>query len=133
MEIKTYVDLSQSLNPDFSLADHMEYIYNISDDLDHRLNLGYSPVDIAFQRFLEQANLSQREKDMITISHFFNSAWKTIHLTVIAMKEAPTPYSVEQLIKIYTLLEKYNLQHLLYGKLTEKQFIKIYKKIGEIK
>lgn len=132
MNSSTYFDLSQSLNPDFSLADHMEYVYNMRDDLDHRLNLGYSPVDIAFQRFLEQSYLSEREKDMITISHFFNGAWKTIHITIIAMKETPTPYSAEQVIKIYTILEKYNLQHLLYNKLSEKQFLKIYNKIGAL-
>lgn len=123
-------DLSQSLNPDFSLADHMEYIYNFSDNLDHRLNLGYSPVDIDYQRFLEQANLSEREKDVIFISHFFNGAWKTIHITFVAMKEQPTPSSVEQVRKVFSILDKYNLQHLLYNKMSANQFLKVLKKMG---
>lgn len=129
--MKTYLyDLSQSLNPDFSLADHMDFIYNMRDDLNHKLDLGYAQVDIEYQRFLEQVELSERERDLIYISHFFNSAWKTIHITFLSLKEQPSELSLHQVKKVFEYLNKYNLQHLLYNKLSEKQFLKILKRMG---
>lgn len=84
----------------------------------------YAPVDIDFQGFFEDANLSEREQDMIYIANFFHHAYKILHITIRALKEVPSPTDHETLEKVYLRLKKYNLQHRLLKDVDENDFMK---------
>lgn len=96
------------------------YVQNNGDSI----GFPYASVDIAFQGFLEDADLSTREQDMIYIAHFFHQAYKTLHITIRSMKEIPSPAAHKTLEKVYLCMKKYNLQHRLLKDIEETEFMK---------
>lgn len=87
----------------------------------------YSNGDIAYLRFTEEANLSDREIDMMYVSNFFNKAYITLHLTIRTLRGHVSPSDSKILTTTYNILEKYNLEHCLLEGLTKKQYQKYIK------
>lgn len=83
----------------------------------------YSSGDISFQGFLEEAELTEREQDMIYISTFFHQAYTTLHITMRKFKEMPSPFDHEVLEKVFNTMKKYNLQHCLLKDVPENEFM----------
>lgn len=87
---------------------------------------GLSQIDVCFQYFIEQADLSHRERDMVYLSQFFHAAWNTVHITMLGEYKAPTPYDMDILKQVHNVLRHWGLQHTLYkvddSTLTESEF-----------
>ncbi len=69
--------------------------------------------DIRFSQFMEEVVETQREKDLIYVSHFFHKAYITLFVTVQAMKEEPSPASIDEVRKVYQALTRLAYSELL--------------------
>lgn len=96
-------------------------------NVDDIIGFPYSNGDIAYLRFTEEANLSDREMDMVYISNFFNQAYVTLHLTIRTLRGHVSPSDIKILTTTYDILESYNLEHCLLEGLTKKQYQKYIK------
>lgn len=83
-------------------------------------------VDIAFQQFLEQAGLSNREKDLLYISNFFNTAYLLLHVDVKIHKKQLTSNEASYIKEVYQKLKKLGLDHLLIKDFGLKKFNKLF-------
>ncbi len=122
------VDLSFSFRPEeLRLGDRLEDMKKLCEinNIKNRL----APVDISFQQFLDDANLSEREKDMIYLSQFFHSAYSTLHITIIAGYGELNPYWADLMYSVYNKLIKYGLEKHMLRNLTVKDFNKIINKL----
>lgn len=88
----------------------------------------YTTSDIQFQKFLELANLSKREKDMIYLAEFFNAAYHILHFKIVKQKMDLSEYDKEILGNVFEKLSRYNLQSCLLNDLTTKKYFQLVKK-----
>lgn len=90
----------------------------------------FSNCDINFQEFLEEVHISPRESALIYISNFFHPAWKTVHISCLALKEKPTPYDKKLVLKVFEILKTFGISNKLLNNgdfdLTEKKFLKLF-------
>lgn len=86
----------------------------------------FPQADIQLCKFYEQANLTQRERDMIYIVSFLNQCYSELHITVLTLGEPLSLASIERLNSMFDKLQQYNLTNiLLNGTITDDEFIKI--------
>lgn len=97
-----------------------------------RMGFPYGEVDIQFQELLEDLELTEREKDLVFISHFFNYAWKVVHISWFALKEFGNQNERDTVIKVFETLKKYGMEEKLLKNgsftITEKTFYKMANK-----
>lgn len=121
-------ELSFHLKPEnLKLGDRLEDMKKLCEI--NKIKNRLAPVDISFQKFLDNANLSERERDMIYLSQFFHPAYNTLHLTIRCSFGDLNPYWVNLMYSVYNTLVKYNLENHLLEDLTIKDFNKIIKKL----
>jgi hypothetical protein len=101
------------------------YIMNNSD----AVGFPYGEVDIQYQSLLEDLELTEREKDIIYINHFFYYAWKVVHISWFKLKEFGNQTETDTTINVYELMKKYGMQKKLLTNgsftITEKTFYKM--------
>lgn len=86
----------------------------VDDDLDK-----YPTVDIQFAKFTESI-VDQRERDLIYVSNFFHTAYKSLHITVQVMKEELNIYTLDIVKNVYQALLRLGQVELLTTGLTTK-------------
>lgn len=83
--------------------------------------------DIRFSQFMEEVVQTQREKDLVYVSHFFHKAYSTLFITVQAMNERPSPADIDEVQQVYRALCRLGHRELLTNGLlpsTIKNYIK---------
>lgn len=71
--------------------------------------------DVAFATFVDylRETGSQRERDLVLVSEALCRVWKTLHITVQAMGERPSPADEQELNTVAPALQRLGLLHLL--------------------
>lgn len=124
------VELSYSLKPgNLNLSERLEDCKNLceTNNIKHKI----LDVDLHFQKFLDFADLNEREKDMIYVTNFFHSAYLTLHQTLRYELDEPKQYDINILIKVYGTLIKYGIGFTLLKDLSFKEFDKLIKKYNK--
>lgn len=86
----------------------------------------FKQSDIQLCKFYEEAQLTQRERDLIYVASFLHPCYTDLHTTVLTLGELLSPASADSLDRLFNILKQYNLTNiLLNGRITDAQFIKI--------
>jgi hypothetical protein len=114
MTPESALQLAQFQDPNGSMSSLLRLAFDIYKQNNHSsYSFPYGEVDFLFQEFIEEADLSQREKDLIYISNFFHYSWKTLHLGIIFENRKPNEYEVDTILKTFYALTRLNLQNKL--------------------
>lgn len=78
--------------------------------------------DIQFVKFFELMNMSNREQDLLYVATFLQPAFVTLHVTIMAMGEQPSPNAMNELMKTYLALQRLGAPHILLNGMPLNQF-----------
>jgi hypothetical protein len=86
-------------------------------------NIPFADKDIQYVKLFEFLDCTDREKDIMFISNFFHSAYVTLHVTILALGERPSPGSLIDLKRTFDTLQRLDaIETLLNGKITIEEF-----------
>ena len=85
-----------------TLSDVMKYANSIA------LNMGdtyvFPDFEIKLTQFMEKANISDRERNLLTIQQDFCTAYKALHVSVLGLGEELNPYYEQLVRRVYEAL-----------------------------
>jgi hypothetical protein len=70
------------------------------------MDLPFAEQDIRYAEFMEKFVMSQKEKDIVYVSHFFHKAYSTIFITIMLMRKEPTKNEREEIQKVASALRR---------------------------
>jgi len=112
-------------------SDMMEYSNSYYRQINPReWDIPFADKDIQYVKLFEQLDCTDREKDIMFISNFFHSVYVTLHVTILALGERPSPGSLIELKRAFDVLQRLDaVETLLNGKITTEE---LYRIIGDL-
>lgn len=129
--INVATELSSSLSEPKTASEHMEYSNWYYKQINKNdWNIPFQDKDIQFVKLFEQLECTERERDIVYLSSFFHSSYTTLHVTILALGETPSPGLIADLVKTYDALERLDLIHLLLNdKIGKFEFLKLIEEL----
>jgi len=91
----------------------------------------FAQKDIQLVKFFEQMRMSDREKDLLYVSNFFNAAFTTLHVTILTLGEAPSPAAVIELKKTFEATQRLDAADILLNdRLSHYEFLNLLQDLG---
>lgn len=93
-------------------------------------DIPFADKDIQYVKLFEKLDCTEREKDIAFISNFFHSVYVTLHVTILALGERPSPGSLIELKRAIDVLQRLDaVETLLNGKIATEE---LYRIIGDL-
>ncbi len=124
-------NLVEEIDKPTKASDMMEYSNSYYRQLNPReWDIPFADKDIQYVKLFEKLDCTDREKDIMYISNFFHSVYVTLHVTILALGERPSPGSLIELKRAFDVLQRLDaVETLLNGKITTEE---LYRIIGEL-
>lgn len=124
-------NLVEEIDKPTKASDMMEYSNSYYRQLNPReWDIPFADKDIQYVKLFERLDCTDREKDIMYISNFFHSVYVTLHVTILALGERPSPGSLIELKRVFDVLQRLDaVETLLNGKITSEE---LYRIIGEL-
>jgi hypothetical protein len=112
-------------------SDMMEYSNSYYRQMNPReWDIPFADKDIQYVKLFEKLDCTDREKNIMYISNFFHSVYVTLHVTILALGERPSPGSLIELKRAFDVLQRLDaVETLLNGKITTEE---LYRIIGDL-
>jgi hypothetical protein len=93
-------------------------------------DIPFADKDIQYVKLFEKLDCTAREKDIAFISNFFHSVYVTLHVTILALGERPSPSAIDDLNRTFVTLQRLDaVETLLNGKIATEE---LYRIIGDL-
>jgi hypothetical protein len=121
-------NLVEEIDKPTKASDMMEYSNSYYRQMNTReWDIPFTDKDIQYVKLFEKLDCTDREKDIMFISNFFHSVYVTLHVTILALGERPSPGSLIELKRAIDVLQRLDaVETLLNGKITSEELFEFY-------